>query len=549
MTTKAKHTLPTCAELNLAFEDFKQKLAGGEPLPRARGSYDELLNRCEKFDSRVYGPNLKSALTEHWTHLSSQTENPVFQNTLSKLQRIVSQILKPEPTKTQDAETQTEKTPEASPSHPAPSKVRKGPVGSYELHREETFVKKEDIIERSERFLGMANETGNDCFLIACLQFLKTGFLKENITKRLPSKLYALIACENPSSSAIRNYLVNHPMFKQKFRNTNLNIQRGQLDAQETFNAIVEMTTAQEDRPEPLAALKELIDHDPCNESLKNLKRKFHNTDSFLAKFFYGCLLPPTKFLVTLYNLITSIFSDDEEDDEIVEVPLTSVPLEPQPPRNPAATNPIHFNLLSSVKWDVSHLPPQVQKDDKFGGATNSSKKLDPSGALDLPLTMDADLKLEDLLNQYFSTEKEVDPSTLVVPGSEDTPEQTYRASSEKTIQLERHPSQLCIMIKRTQFDKDSLSAYKNLHPTLQPETFTLKKETSAAADACASTYDLKTFVVQLGESPNGGHYISCRKEADGWYYFNDKTANKITESAAFRIAKHASMAFYEKRS
>lgn len=405
-----------------------------------------------------------------------------------------------------------------------------------------------DIVEISKTHLGIENEGGNDCFLISCLQFLKTGFLKKHVLDQLPERLYNLVSSKSPSSSKIRNYLVKHPKFARKLTERGLNIAHGQLDAQETFASILDISLDPKlESPEQFerkvkVLFKDLENQDEEFYPVKILRSKIRRSKFPPAKLFYHTLLIPCKFYFFISEGLSKLFcgADTPSQEELyVDTEDNSKPLIPQPPRTPSLKTPLDMALHTKRSWDVSSVPEGFKQHENFGGETNSSKKIDAAQFLDIALDESKSRSVDNLVSMFFSKQKIEDKSLVRSPDGK-----KVEAPFDEQYQLEKAPQGLCISFKRTLFDP----IRKSLQPLENPQTFTLEKECFVDGDSSVS-FDLKSFVVHIGTNPRGGHYVCCRKEGDSWFYFNDNTAYKIHEASAFRMARQASMMFYEKRS
>ena len=63
------------------------------------------------------------------------------------------------------------------------------------------------------------------------------------------------------------------------------------------------------------------------------------------------------------------------------------------------------------------------------------------------------------------------------------------------------------------------------------------------------ASYDLKAAVVHLGNTPNGGHYLTYIKDDDGSYWCaNDASATEISDATFFKNCKEGNLFLFKRQ-
>ena len=108
----------------------------------------------------------------------------------------------------------------------------------------------------------------------------------------------------------------------------------------------------------------------------------------------------------------------------------------------------------------------------------------------------------------------------------------------EEEIKLNTLPKDLFINFARFKEDRTKLT-----NPIEFPEE--LDARLLNVQGSPSGSYELSSFIVHLGSSPNGGHYIAYRKVQDRWMKCNDGRVSYISKEEMLRAAKDSYICFY----
>lgn len=433
---------------------------------------------------------------------------------------------------------------------------------------------------------GMQNMSGNDCFLIALCQLLRTPSLTQHLVNRLPKELWEPLIADNSNAEFIRKAIVEHTPFGATVsQNVRANPLTAQLDPGEVlaflFNridepdlatpiAIPQTTTTPPVTPVTVASDISTTASEP---TLKEIyEEKYKNETNLLKR----PLLFLSFWITTIFKSIENFFvssllgvfgysetppesSHSHADPNPMVIPDKSSPkyvpiITANRPNRPIKTdlkenipNPLDVRIKKIRTYTPNPgVPDYIIHHDNFGGISNRTECQETQPYLDLPLKKNSDgfYTLQDVLHDYFAGTNEDEPSSVVIQSdSGDTI--TYEAKREESMKLTAIPDHLLLSFKR------SLSLTDKIRDPIEgiDLEFILPNDLSEiAVDEKDRTYVLQGFLCHLGSSSIAGHYISYRKEADGWHYFNDSTHKVVSEAEVKEAAKHSYTLLYERK-
>ncbi|HEV3270290.1 MAG TPA: hypothetical protein VGZ69_06560 [Candidatus Rhabdochlamydia sp.] len=108
----------------------------------------------------------------------------------------------------------------------------------------------------------------------------------------------------------------------------------------------------------------------------------------------------------------------------------------------------------------------------------------------------------------------------------------------KEEIKLNTLPKDLFINFARFKADRTKLT-----HPIEVPEQLDAKLLNSK--NSPSGLYELSSFIVHLGSSSNGGHYIAYRKVQGQWVECNDGSVSYISKKEMLSAAKNSYICFY----
>jgi hypothetical protein len=106
-------------------------------------------------------------------------------------------------------------------------------------------------------------------------------------------------------------------------------------------------------------------------------------------------------------------------------------------------------------------------------------------------------------------------------------------------------PPLLPIQLYRFEFDA---AARKVDTPIEIPINEPLYVKTKEGAQIIEKPYSLKSFTTHLGNTPHGGHYITYRRQEDGWICCNDSRVSVVSEEQVKAASRDAYTLFFEKQ-
>lgn len=116
----------------------------------------------------------------------------------------------------------------------------------------------------------------------------------------------------------------------------------------------------------------------------------------------------------------------------------------------------------------------------------------------------------------------------------------------QETISFETAPPYLLVPLKRFEHNpSDPQQPNKISTEMAMPEKFDLPHVT----DQSPSSFSLKAFVVHIGSTPTGGHYVAYVKRKDGWYLCDDRSATKKSQQQVRDALKTSYLHYYENTS
>jgi hypothetical protein len=403
---------------------------------------------------------------------------------------------------------------------------------------------------------GIANQ-GNDCFLIALCQLLRVKSLTENLIKRLPKELWQVFLVNNPNAKVIRKALVDHSPLGTFAKQDKKNPMTSQLDATEVLSSLFSRID-EPDKPLPPSSLPQELEIPPTIKELspKELYQKayqeaphWYTKVQLFITFWITTLFETIKdkcssFFFNLFGLTKHHITDDTlSAPHLHHIPDTQGLTLPDPADKPkkGTPNPLNIVVKQTIHYTPQpNMPDDLKHHDHFGGLTNSSEVFSEEPYLNLPMKSNGEdhYTLLECLKAYLTASLEDHASTLTVN------QVTYKAARQEKRTFSQIPQSLFLSFKRFDGNKKITKPIEgiNLNITL-PETLC-----ETPGDSAQRTYALQGFLTHLGSSPNSGHYIAYRKEADGWYYFNDAVSSKVTEQQVLAAAKDAYLVFYEKQ-
>jgi hypothetical protein len=408
----------------------------------------------------------------------------------------------------------------------------------------QTFISQPSLVTSPK---GISNQ-GNDCFLIALYQFLRSPGLQEHLVNRLPQNLKEILLKPDVQSRDLRQAIANDTPFGTWCKDLDPT-SYSQLDPSEALLALFDTIT---DEPQATTATTppESVSSpqpSPAKASpqhLNRLTKALHAVWDSIATFFStiqaGC--------IHTFSAIGYFINPPDEvngADDLQDTPPTRPLQLPLPPLRPTVITPLYFKLKSNVKFQPTPQTPQaIQNHPEFGGSEHQNTTIAHHSILEFPLPhlkKQDSYSLASLLKAFFKKEK-IENKSLAVNGV------TYVAKQTKQFTLETAPQHLIISFKRTGFDPLTQQSYKIQKPITGVDlTITLPKDIVEPNPHPQSTYSLKTFICHLGDASNHGHFVSYRLENDGWHFFNDSSCTPVSIEAVKLAAQTAHVVFYEK--
>ena len=399
------------------------------------------------------------------------------------------------------------------------------------------------------------NNQGNDCFLIALCQLLRSKSLTEHLVNRLPKELLEPLIADNPNAKFIRRAIVKYTSLAAG----NHDPMYGQLDVTETLTALLnridepDMATPSP-TPPPITpeqpSLRETYENDynDATEFLEKTKLFMAFWITTLYESIKSCLISPVVTMLG-YN------SDSTNPDNAVSanyIPqITAARPENRPAKN--SPNPLNLHIKTTIKYTPEKTTPiEHRNHENFGGAEHKHTPHEPpSPLLALPMerTPEGIYHFEHILKTYFLNHNEDEPAKLTVDvhRKKTTYKRTYKAFKEKTTTLTQVPDFLLLSLRRFTFDYYPKKINDPVEG-LDLEIILPEEILETPTPAANREYTLQSFVSHIGTSSGGGHYVSYRKEEDGWHYFNDETHIPVTDDEAKKAAKDAYLVFYERK-
>lgn len=152
------------------------------------------------------------------------------------------------------------------------------------------------------------------------------------------------------------------------------------------------------------------------------------------------------------------------------------------------------------------------------------------------------DFALSSLLEKYFCDEeigKGSETRRYLVNGI-----YTEMSPVKEELKLSKLPKDLFINLERFVPNlKDPEKFTKLTKPVEIPEK--LDAKLLNVKDSPSGSYELSSFIVHEGGSPNGGHYIAYRKVQDQWMRCNDARISPLSKEQALEAAKDSYICFY----
>ncbi|MDR2539681.1 MAG: ubiquitin carboxyl-terminal hydrolase [Chlamydiales bacterium] len=108
----------------------------------------------------------------------------------------------------------------------------------------------------------------------------------------------------------------------------------------------------------------------------------------------------------------------------------------------------------------------------------------------------------------------------------------------KEEIKFSALPKDLFIHFARFKADRTKFTDPIEIPEQLDPTLFHVKNSPSGS-------YELSSFIVHLGSSLNGGHYITYRKVQDQWIECNDGWISPCSKEQALKAAKQSYICFY----
>lgn len=416
----------------------------------------------------------------------------------------------------------------------------------------DTFIKNPIKITPVTPPKGLPNQGGNDCFLIALHQFLRSPSLTEHLVKHLPTELKNVLLDHNVNSITLRQAITGKTPFGKACKHLSPQ-ENSQQDPSEALLALFQSIgqpeaakVAAAPQSPPLSVQDQIPAAPPkyANRLINSLRTAWGSIASFFSTLKQGC-----------YNTISAIsyfMNPPDEIDGADDLPDNIHPTEePLPINCPTVVTPLYFRLKSILEFTPNeNTPDELKNHDEFGGINHKTVSVEDQSILQFPLpTPNADhpYSLNDLLRTFFEQEP-VDDKSLkddksLINGIE------YTAKQTKRLALESEPQHLILAFKRTGFDQDAGHSYKITDPiqgvdlkiTLPPTIFESPQESPP------KEYFLKTFICHLGEGATSGHFVSYRRDGDFWYLLNDSSATEVTAEEAQKAAQTSHIVFYEK--
>lgn len=412
-----------------------------------------------------------------------------------------------------------------------------------------TLRKKTTSSARVSDSSGISNQ-GNDCFLIALYQLLKINGLTKHLVNRLPKELWEPLVADNPNAKFIRKTIVEHTNFGPDMTALGENPMESQLDASEVLMSLFNRIDKPDSPPKPKVAEE--------NPLRKTYEEEWSKTTSVLYKmhlfltFWKDTILETLKYYIT--TIIFKIFGYNNSDTSSEDTYIPKITVKRPTRPKPEDPNPLTMKIKMDITYKVRrNVPNGLKNHDHFGGATHTGLGFEPN--LYLPLAMEKDDKgvyeFAHSLKTHFSQKKGDDTAEAtktITTKNGQVKKITYKADMIKTPHLEEVPDYLFLSLKR--FDFNSNANGKKINDPIEgiDLEFSLPEQLlETPVEEADRKYSLQGFVTHIG-SFAGGHYITYRKEADGWHYFNDSLHKKVTEDEVKKEAKQAYIVFYEKK-
>lgn len=148
-------------------------------------------------------------------------------------------------------------------------------------------------------------------------------------------------------------------------------------------------------------------------------------------------------------------------------------------------------------------------------------------------------LTLSSLLKKYFCDEEigeGSDTCRYLVNGI-----YTEVSPVKEEIKFDTLPKDLYINFARFKADRTKFTNPIEIPEQLDAKLLNVK-------DSPSGSYELSSFIVHLGSSLNGGHYMAYRKVQDQWIEFNDGCVSLLSKEQALEAAKNSYICFYRLR-
>jgi len=400
---------------------------------------------------------------------------------------------------------------------------------------------------------GIQNTGGNDCFLIALCQMLKVEGLRKYLADQLPDELWKTFVAENLNSQAVRAAIVRWTNFANLINASHdpskprLDPMRSQLDPTEVLTALLEAidrTPPATPAPAtPAPATPAPATPAPATPAPATPLSRWAKLCAFVANIFHKL----HQWLYTLYCNITGTTSENSS-------PILFTPPSPPPNYSPNVPNNVIEKRTPHITFKENPLTiPTNHKTERFVD-WDRTQPITPTEAYEavnvtphaergeklITLTVLQDKSFKEMFAESFASE--------TIDNRQDPLEQNQHVIV-KSAEISAFPEYMLLSLKRFSFTDGTakkISTPVDIPLAWQLPEVTLEK--SLQQQTSANTYSLSTFLVHLGSSPNSGHYVSYRKEKDGWYYFNDgATPKKLIDAEVEKAAKDAFLVFYQR--
>ncbi len=403
---------------------------------------------------------------------------------------------------------------------------------------------------------GVSNQGGNDCFLIALYQFLRSPSLTEHLVNHLPTELKNVLLDPNVNSTTLRQVIAGTTPFGSWCKELDPKA-NSQLDSSEALIALFDSIGSPEaekvnnvDSPEvakvPQSPMPPVVDQTSKAppKYLNRLTNSLRTVWNFIASFFNTL----KQGSYTIISAICYFMNPPDEINGADDLPdNNNEPKKPLPPIQATVITPLYFPLKSIVQFTPdANTPEELKNHEEFGGIHHQTSKIENQNILQFPLPK-PDVAHPDSLNQlletFFAEEPIDDKKTLSVNG------QIYTAQQTRRLTLETAPQHLILAFKRSGFDPITHSTYKNRNP-IQGVDLEITIPVTAFEKPQAKKsrkYFLKTFICHLGSGTNSGHFVCYRRDGNSWYLLNDSVATQVSTEEVQKAAQTAHVVFYEK--